>query len=171
MSTKTALKFFFITDFEEEAAYLAAMHQKGWKLTKIRFDCLFHFEATAPEEVVYQLDFKDNGRADQESYYQLYQDYGWEPVTTCNSFEIFRKPVSQVEADDIFSDEMSRWDMIGQIFKRRFLVLVMTMMIVLGLGLWFRQIGFVLTVALIDVPTALYVAYRFYQLKKKYGGM
>ncbi|MET3558807.1 hypothetical protein ABID29_001935 [Streptococcus rupicaprae] len=59
---------------------------------------------------------------------------------------------------------MSRWEMIGQIFKRRFLALVRTMMIVLALGLWFRQIGFVLMVA-------LYVAYRFYQLKEKYGGV
>ncbi|MGT2757067.1 DUF2812 domain-containing protein [Streptococcus ovuberis] len=52
MAIKTVFKSFFITDFEEEAAYLAAMHRKGWKLTKISFDCLFHFEATAPEEMV-----------------------------------------------------------------------------------------------------------------------
>lgn len=168
MTTKTVLKVFFITDFKEEATYLRAMHRKGWKLTKISLDCLYHFEKTSPEEVVYQLDFKDNGRTDQESYYQLYQDYGWEQVTSCNSFEIFRKPASQIEDDDIFSDEGSRWQMIKQIFMRRFLVLLGTMVVVLGIGLWFDQTGFALMVALIDVPIALYVAYRFYQLWKIY---
>ncbi|MFA9413128.1 MULTISPECIES: DUF2812 domain-containing protein [unclassified Streptococcus] len=168
MTTKTEVKFFFITDFEEEANYLTAMHRKGWKLTKIRFDCLFHFEETAPQEVVYRLDFKDNGRADQETYYQLYRDYGWEPVTTCNSFEIFRKPASQVEDDDIFSDETSRWEMIRQIFIRRFLILLSMVVLTIAGGSFFNKLDLAVTVAMIDVPICFYVGYRFYQLWKKY---
>lgn len=170
MKTKTELKFFFMTDFEKEANYLAAMHRKGWQLTKISFDCLFHFEQVEPEEVVYRLDFKDNGRADQEAYYQLYRDYGWEPVATCNSFEIFRKPASQVGIDDIFSDEASRWDMIGQIFVRRFLILLSMVVLAIGAGILFKKIDFAVGVAMFDIPLLAYLSYRFYQLKKKYRG-
>lgn len=170
MKTKTELKTFFITDFEQEANYLMAMHRKGWKLTKISFDCLFHFEQVEPEEVVYRLDFKDNGRADQEAYYQLYRDYGWEPVATCNSFEIFRKPASQVGTDDIFSDETSRWEMIRQIFMRRFLILLSMVVLAIAGGVFFNKIDFAMTVAMIDVPLIAYLSYRFYQLKKKYQG-
>lgn len=170
MKTKTELKFFFITDFDEEATYLTAMHRKGWRLTKISLDCLFHFEKVVPEEVVYRLDFKDNGRADQASYYQLYRDYGWEPVATCNSFEVFRKPASQVGEDDIFSDETSRWEMIGQIFRRRFLILTSMVVLAIACGLFFDKLDFSVTVAMFDVPLIAYLSYRFYQLKKKYQG-
>lgn len=62
MATKTVFKFFLITDFEKEEKYLMDMHRKGWKLEKISFNYFYHFVATEPEAVIYQLDFKDNGR-------------------------------------------------------------------------------------------------------------
>lgn len=168
MTTKTEVKFFFITDFEQEANYLMGMHRKGWKLTKIRFDCLFHFEQVVPEDVTYRLDFKDNGRADQETYYQLYRDYGWEPVTTCNSFEIFRKPVSQVEDDDIFSDETSRWDMIRQIFMRRFLVALLFYIIFISYAFLENKLAMAVGLLVVAISVTVYISYRFYQLWKKY---
>lgn len=146
------------------------MHSQGWQLTKISFACLYHFEQVESEEVVYRLDFKDNGRADQEAYYQLYRDYGWEPVATCNSFEIFRKPASQVGEDDIFSDEGSRRDMIHQIFMRRFLILISMVVLAIGVGILFKKIDFAVGVAMFDIPLIVYLSYRFYQLKKKYHG-
>ncbi|MGT2757066.1 DUF2812 domain-containing protein [Streptococcus ovuberis] len=116
-----------------------------------------------------QLDFKGNGRADQESYYQLYQDYGWEPVTTCNSFEIFRKPARQVEDDGIFSDNASKLEMIGRIFKRRFLLSIFLYLYLIVLQ--DENTTFRIGVSLIYLPLLLYVAYRFYRLKRKYGGV
>lgn len=170
MTTKTELKFFFITDFEEEAKYLMAMHRKGWRLTKIRFRFLYNFEKTNPEEVVYRLDFKDNGRDDQEAYYQLYQDYGWEPVANCNNFEIFRKPASQVGEDDIFSDETSRWEMIRQIFMKRFLLGLTFFVFPIYHAFSNKNIWMLVALLLMIVPITSYLLYRFYQLKKKYGG-
>ncbi|MBM7635935.1 DUF2812 domain-containing protein [Streptococcus saliviloxodontae] len=58
MVTKTEVKIFWITDFEEETAYLRRMHQSGWKFVKLMAGCFFHFESCPPEDVVYQLDFR-----------------------------------------------------------------------------------------------------------------
>lgn len=76
--------------------------------------------------------------SDQDTYYQLYRDYGWEAVATCNSFEIFRRPANHFEEDDLFSDGASRWEMVRQIFMRRFLVLLATTVVLLGLGFYYR---------------------------------
>jgi hypothetical protein len=74
MATRKEFKFFTITDFDKQAAYLTAMHRQGWELTKIVAGVVFHFEQVVPADVVYQLDFKGNGRRDKEEYYQLYRD-------------------------------------------------------------------------------------------------
>ncbi|HEL1748449.1 TPA: DUF2812 domain-containing protein [Streptococcus suis] len=36
------------------------MHQQGWKLVKISWLFFYHFEKCQPEEVVYQVDFKES---------------------------------------------------------------------------------------------------------------
>lgn len=91
METKTECKVFFITDFNQQAQYLTEMHRKGWGLTKIRWSFFYHFEKCQPEDVVYQVDFKESKNKDRKSYLRMYEDYGWEFVTSCQSFIIFRK--------------------------------------------------------------------------------
>ena len=91
METKIESKVFFITDFNQQAHYLSNMHKKGWKLVKISWSLFYHFEKCEPEDVVYQVDFKESKNKDRESYLRMYEDYGWEFVTSCQSFIIFRK--------------------------------------------------------------------------------
>ncbi|MGT2910271.1 DUF2812 domain-containing protein [Streptococcus cameli] len=167
---KIEWRIFLITDFEKEEAYLRRMHQKGWRLTHITWDMFYHFEAIEPEEMVYKLHFKDKEHTEVPSYRQFYQDYGWDYVAECNSFSIFRKSSAQSGDKELFSDPASRWDMIEQIFKRRFLVLLATMVVVVGIGLYFDKTDFSLTVAVIDGLFVLYLSYRFYQLRKELKG-
>ncbi|HEM5424499.1 TPA: DUF2812 domain-containing protein, partial [Streptococcus suis] len=67
MDTRTECKVFFITDFSQQASYLSEMHQQGWKLVKISWLFFYHFEKCQPEEVVYQVDFKESKNKDRDS--------------------------------------------------------------------------------------------------------
>lgn len=168
MKTKKEWKIFLITDFEKEETYLSEMHRKGWKFTGIQGRLLYCFEACEPADVVYKIDFKRNNLSDQESYHQLYQDYGWEYVAVCNGFHTFRKSNVEDGDIDIFSDDPSKLDMIEQIFRRRFLLLLFFYLIAFGYGWVFKKPDFVLGVAMIAVPVTIYLFYRFYQLRKEF---
>ncbi|MGT2715221.1 DUF2812 domain-containing protein [Streptococcus respiraculi] len=171
---KKEWKLFFITDFEKEEEYLTDMHRKGWKLKEVRFPCLFIFEKCQPEEVAYCLDFKPRLGEDQDAYYQMYEDYGWENLGTCNNFVYFRKPVTADEEATIYSDRQSKLDMIGQIFKRRFLAVVLIGLAVFWRVLyprdvndWSLWIWRVLSLAYLFV--FFYCGIGFYKLQKRYA--
>ncbi|MDE5892283.1 MAG: DUF2812 domain-containing protein [Acetatifactor sp.] len=114
------MRFFTIADFKEEEKWLQKMHRGGLKLVNMRPPCFFYFERCEPEDVVYQLDFRNRRDGDGVEYRQMFRDCGWEYVSTCMSFHYFRKPVSQMEGEEeIFSDNVSRIDLLGRIWKWR----------------------------------------------------
>lgn len=122
---KTKIKYFTIADYEEEQAWLEDQHRQGWKLKKTTPPCFFTFEEVGPEEVVYQLDYK-NEKVTGE-YLQMFRDYGWEYSGSCMGWNYFWKAKSQVESSselEIFSDSESKLDMVNHIFKTRMLPLV-----------------------------------------------
>lgn len=118
--TMTKMRIFTIADFKEEEQWLREMHRAGWKLTGMTNPCWFHFERCEPEDVVYQLDFRNRRDGDGASYRQIFRDCGWEYVDSCMSFHYFRKPVAaMVGVEEIFSDNTSRAELLGRIWKWR----------------------------------------------------
>lgn len=171
---KKEWKLFFLTDFEEEEEYLTVMHRKGWKLKKVHFPCLFIFEKCQPEEVAYRLDFKPRLGEDSATYYQMYEDYGWENLGTCNNFIYFRKPVRVGEEVEIYSDRQTKLDMIGQIFKWRFVAAILIGLAVFLWALysqdmndWSVWMWRVLGVVYLFV--FFYCGVGFYKLRKRYA--
>ena len=61
MKTKKQFKYFSIFNHEKEQEYLSEMHRKGWKFVEVTGFCVYHFEECEPEEVVYQLDYNQEG--------------------------------------------------------------------------------------------------------------
>ena len=59
---KTFIRFFTIADYEEEEIWLREMHKKGWRLIDMTPPCFFRFEACQPQDVIYRLDYKDDGQ-------------------------------------------------------------------------------------------------------------
>lgn len=113
-------RVFTIADFKEEEKWLREMHRNGWKLVKMVAPCFFYFERCEPEDVVYQLDFRNWRDGDGVEYRQMFQDCGWEYVGGCLNFHYFRKPVNRMEGEEeIFSDNESRIDLLGRIWKWR----------------------------------------------------
>ena len=118
--TKTEFKWFTIFQYEAEQEYLRYMHFSGWKLTGISFPGFYHFEECTPEDMVYQLDYNQNGTAHKREYVQIFADCGWEYMFDFAGYSYFRKPVSQMEgAEEIFCDDESRLEMMKRVFKGR----------------------------------------------------
>lgn len=121
--TKTEWKFFSIADWEKEEQYLRRQHQNGWKFTGVSFLMAYHFVRCEPEDVVYQLDY--NPAANKQEYLQIFRDCGWEYLQDYVGYSYFRKPASAMQGEEtIFSDDVSRLDMLRRIIKGRLLPLL-----------------------------------------------
>ena len=135
MGKKVVYRIFTIADYDREAAYLKKMHGQGWKLKKVNYSPFiiavrYTFEACPPQYVAYQLDFRPMKKAEQESYYQLFEDCGWEHITNFNQFSYFRKPVSQIDAEsdlEIYNDAWSKLEMVKRLLIWRFLPAIMVL--------------------------------------------
>lgn len=125
MKTKKEFKYFTIFRYEEEQEYLSDMHRHGWKLTKISGIGTYHFEECQPEEVVYQLDYNQEGRKQKEEYVQMFSDCGWEYLFDFVDYSYFRKPKAEMQGDEeIFCDTQSRLEMMDRVYKGRMVPLL-----------------------------------------------
>lgn len=125
METKKTLKFFSIVEYQKEQEYLRKMHQSGWKFVKVSGFCIFHFEKCVPEDVIYQLDYNQDGIAHKNEYVKMFNDCGWEYLQDYMGYSYFRKAASETtEAEEIFCDDNSRSQMLERIYKGRLLPLV-----------------------------------------------
>lgn len=117
--TKTVFKWFDITQHEEEQEYLRGMHQKGWKLQKVRW-LFYTFVQCEPEDVIYQLDY-NRSIEDKMEYLLMFQDCGWEYIQDMMGYSYFRKPAREMTGgeDGIFCDYESRMAMWDRVFKGR----------------------------------------------------
>ncbi len=117
---KIKLAFFTIPEYKKEEEWLQEQHHSGLKLVKATLPCFYTFEKCSPENVVYQLDYNEEGMKNKEEYVQMYEDCGWEHITDMAGYSYFRKPVSEmVEDEEIFSDDQSKIDMVERVFKGR----------------------------------------------------
>ena len=87
---RTAFRYFTIMEYEKEQRWLEERHRAGWKLVGA-MACFYRFERCQPEEVVYQLDYSEDGRARRAEYLQLFRDCGWEHVLDNVGYSYFRK--------------------------------------------------------------------------------
>lgn len=123
--TKTEFRYFTIMDYEKEAEYLRERHKMGWKITRVSFGGIYHFERCTPEDVVYQLDYNQEGIANKAEYVQMFQDCGWEYLFDYVGYSYFCKPVSEmIGNEEIFCDDDSRLDMMKRVFKGRLVPLI-----------------------------------------------
>lgn len=112
---------FYISEFEQEAAWLSFMHREGWKF--VTTDSLhYQFEKTEKENWVYEMDYIESGVAD-ETYLQMYQDYGWEYVSQCDHWCYFRKQRIEGETADtaLFVDRESKLELCKRVVHGQFL--------------------------------------------------
>ena len=125
MADKTDMKFFILSEYEEEEQYLNQMARKGYIFEKVTLPGIYHFRKSEPVNMVYRLDFNPKKKDDWDSYLQMYQDYGWAYIQDMNEYSYFCKVAEdKEEANEIFSDNESRIDMMDRIIRRKMLPLI-----------------------------------------------
>lgn len=85
---------------------------------------MYHFEECKPADVIYRLDYNQEGIEHKEEYVQMFNDCGWEYLQDYVGYSYFRKPVDSENSDeDIFCDDESRLQMMSGVLKGRMLPL------------------------------------------------
>ncbi len=129
---KKETKYFNIMQHEEEQAYLREMHKHGWKFVLVTGIGTYHFEECEPEDVVYQLDYNQEGIAHKQEYVQMFEDCGWEYLQDFYGYSYFRKPAAQMNGDEeIFCDDASRLEMMQRVFRGRLIPLLVVFCLIL----------------------------------------
>ena len=132
MQVKKQFKWFTIFEYEKEQDYLREMHKSGWKFIKVTGLGMYHFEKCIPQDVVYQLDYNNDGLAHKDEYLKMFDDCGWEYIQDFWGYSYFRKAVSEDGvAEEIFCDEESRFQMMQRVLKGRMLPLLVIFLAVL----------------------------------------
>ncbi len=132
MAQKKEFKYFSIMDHEKEQEYLRSMHNSGWRFVTVTGLGIYHFEQCQPEDVIYQLDYNQEGLAHKSEYVQMFRDCGWEYILDFVGYSYFRKPAAQCSGDeDIFCDDESRLQMMERVYKGRLLPLVVILSCIL----------------------------------------
>ena len=131
-TTRHEFHLFTIFDYEKEAKYLQEQQQKGWKLTGVTWPGVYHFTACTPADVVYQLDYNEEGLKNREEYLQMFRDCGWEYLFDFVGYSYFRKPVEDMEGtEEIFCDDESRLDMMKRVVWGRLMPLLVIFLCIL----------------------------------------
>lgn len=126
MSTVKKIRFFSVTQYEQEAEWLRKMHNQGLKYVSLAIPGIYTFETCEPEDVVYQLDYNKEGLENKEEYIQMYADCGWEYLGDVMGYSYFRKPSAEMDGEEtIFCDDESRLEMIDRVWKGRGLALLL----------------------------------------------
>ena len=124
MKTKKEYKYFSIFNYEKEQDYLRDMHKHGWRFVKVSGLGVYIFEECKEQDVVYQLDYNQEGLSHKAEYIQMFNDCGWEYIQDYAGYCYFRKPSSEMNGDEeIFCDDTSRIAMMRRVFKGRLLPL------------------------------------------------
>ena len=170
-------RIFTIADWEKEEQYLRKRHREGWKFVKVNLPGFYHFEKCPPEDVVYQLDYNEEGLRHKDEYVQMFKDCGWEHIQDFGGYSYFRKPVSQMQGEEeIFCDDESRLDMMRRVFAGRYLpiLIILILLILPNLFEQFRSsdadapvllVLFLILLAIYAWAAASFV-YRYWKLKK-----
>lgn len=174
-TTKKVIKYFSIADYEKEQEYLRQMHKSGWKLVSVTGFCVYKFEKCTPEDVIYQLDYNQEGLANKDEYVKMFTDCGWEYIQDYVDFSYFRKPAAQTDgAEEIFCDDASRMQLVERIFKGRVVPLLVLFFAMLVPGLLYNIVrGNTVIVVMFAAVVALYLvlfaalAISYYKTRRK----
>lgn len=130
---KREIRYFSIMHWEEEQEYLQLRHRQGWAFERMSAPCVYYFTRCEPEEMVYQLDYNQEGLHHKDDYVQMFADCGWEYIQDCMGYCYFRKPKAAMEAqeDGIFCDDASRLDLILRIFRGRMIPLLVILVAII----------------------------------------
>ena len=178
--TKMKLALFTVPEYEKEQEWLAKQHKAGWKLLSVSAPCFYTFEKCEAEDVVYQLDYNEEGLENKSEYVQMFEDCGWEYIADMLGYSYFRKPVAEMnEKEEIFCDDASRMDMIERVFRGRmipllvifFLIIIPQISMMIENHFMAGKVIFGIYIVMFVIYVIMFVQFgiQYYRLKKRLG--
>jgi len=176
---KIKFAFFTIPEYEKEQEWLRKMHNEGWRLVDAWLPGIYRFKECLTEDVIYQLDYNPEGRAERSEYIQMFHDCGWEYITDMAGYSYFRKPVSEMgeNEEEIFCDDASKMDMMERVYKGRMIPLLVILFAVIlpqlflqaSINYWINHVVFVIYILLLIVYIVVIVRFKtqYTTLKKR----
>ena len=172
---KKEFRYFSIFNHEDEQEYLQRQHHLGYRFVKVTGLGIYHFEECDPEEVIYQLDYNQEGSAHKDEYIQMFEDCGWEYIQEFAGYSYFRKALSDMDENEaIFCDDASRLEMLERVYKGRMLPMFVIFSACLVPQFVINTVNgrYVLATILGSISTVYlvlfaYCAYHYYNKKNK----
>ena len=117
--TKTVIKAFFAWEDEKEEQWLQKMAAEGWRLEYV-VPYVYKFHRSAPEDVVYRLDYKLTLDKDYAEYLNLFRDSGWQLFASFSNWHYFRINPKNHEIPEIYNSSRAK----AQKYRRLLFVLL-----------------------------------------------
>jgi len=96
-------KWFWPWQDDQEEAWLDEMSKKGFHFQKVNHFGIYTFEQGIPVNYAYRLDYQESIK-DEQQYFQLFQDSGWQHIDTMNGWRYFRQEIKNGKVPEIFTD-------------------------------------------------------------------
>jgi hypothetical protein len=121
-NVKKINKWFWVWNLEEEKAFLEEKAREGLILEGVSLGG-YTFKEGAPQDLIYQMDFKGLDRKiSEDEYLQLYEDAGWKLAGRLGGWYYFSQKASDHADLLIFNDNASK----ASIYKRILAFLLLT---------------------------------------------
>ena len=107
-NTIHVMRLFMAWQDEDEEVWLREMSKSGLHLKKADLFGSYIFTRGEPREYIYRLDFRNEMKSDLKTYYQLFEEAGWEHVGVLGGWQYWRRPYDPADAGEIFTDPDSK---------------------------------------------------------------
>lgn len=96
-------KWFLPWQDREEEAWLEEMSKQGLHFQKVNHFGAYTFAQGNPAHYAYRLDYQ-TAVNDDEQYFQIFRDWGWQHIDTTNGWRYFRQEIKDGKIPEIFTD-------------------------------------------------------------------
>lgn len=126
MNTDKKIRWFWSWNDLAEEKWLKEMSAQGLHLKEVENPCFYIFEKGDPQNYVYKLDYRLNSamfshvgwltladkssaqKSDEQEYFQLYKDAGWQYIGEGKGWQYFRQPEKTDETQELYTDPSSK---------------------------------------------------------------
>lgn len=137
-------KLFFVSDMDEEAAYLREMSLQGYHFVE-KFGMIYTFEKGEPKNYAYHLGYYEQGMKDEERFVANYREAGWESIYHEKSefdgmLHYFRTSLNEEEEPPfIYSDLQPRMMMYQRLLSswRNLITMIVLFLLCMVWTIWF----------------------------------
>ena len=125
--TKTVFKAIFAWEDEKEEKWLEEMAANGWRLEKV-IPYFYTFRRSAPETIVYRLDYMSSTNKNYQEYLNLFKDAGWELLASYAGWHYFRIKPQNDQTPEIYNSDRAK----AQKYRRVLFIAIPLFMIMLN---------------------------------------